>query len=310
MTELIPILFLIFVIVACVFLFKARKLHNNVMNCFVGTLGSGKTYMAVNRALKAYRKQRRHYRWYKRLGIFGGIYAYFVKGAKYPPTLYSNIPIIIGRKKGKPIYSEVLKKEHILKLEILPERCVVVIDELGAIASQWEYNNPYVMENITFFIRMFRQFTDGCMFVTDQDDSEFVKTIRCRLGVIYYLYDFHRWLGITPFFQVNCVPLLCVGEDRQQETTTIQEAPTDYFAGFLPYKWMKRFSRYDTRCYSVLYTGKATRDKEAWDSPKCNYLIDVSASYETSKKYKTSKEEFKDYLFEKRKDEIENAHSK
>lgn len=286
------ILLLVFSVISCFFLFKSKKIHNTTLSCFVGSLGSGKTYMAVRMALKAYKKQRRNHFFYK-ICPFKSFFRKAVKGSEYPATLYSNFPIQI--KKGK--YSNVLKREHLLKLEYLPQRCVVVVDELGAVASQWDYNNPYVLENLTFMIRMFRQFTDGTLIVTDQDESEFVKTIRCRLGTIYYLSNFRRWLFFSPFFKVDVVPILGVTDENALETVKVSEA-SDYFAGFLPYRWLPLCHHYDSRAYSVLYSGKAFRNLDKWQSLKCPYLIDIAVSKSVSRDYTQNRELYRKYLFE------------
>lgn len=51
------------------------------------------------------------------------------------PVLISNIPIF----KGKRIISYELKPEHLLGVERLPEKCVVLIDEVSLWLSQMDY---------------------------------------------------------------------------------------------------------------------------------------------------------------------------
>lgn len=256
---------------------------------FVGTLGSGKTYLAVRYAKKAYKKQETRYTIYK-------IFSWLPKSDKlfgdwkYPPTLYSNIPIRIGIK----TLSTPLTKEMLLQRGILPEKCVVLIDEIGAIASQWEFDNPYVQEQLEKFIRFFRHWLDGRMFVTDQVATNIVKPIRSRLGMIYSLHDFHRYGILLPFYKVTAIPMLLVEDNNNIVTTT--ELDENYFFGFLPY--LKKHGAYNSRCYKPIYRSCAVRKIDHFDeSLYTKYLIDISVSKAIQKDYQANKEKYKEYLY-------------
>lgn len=278
---------------------------------FTGTLGSGKTYLAVQKALKAYRSQK-----FKN-AIFRCFFR--IKLKKLCPkdwgikaTLYSNMPIVLSKKKLKGnnipvllpnmkiigkylfVFSEVLKKEYLLERGHLPEKCVVVIDEIGAFASQWDYDNPLVCEQLEKFIRFFRHWLDGKMIVTDQVADNIVKPIRSRLGTIYNLQNFRRWLGLMPFYKIDTIPLLTM-----EDNTVIQsesEYCSLYFFGFLPYQ-KKKHKKYETRCYKPLYSQSALRTISNFESLYCRYLIDLSVSNEIKKDYKNNKDKYKEYLY-------------
>lgn len=271
---------------------------------WVGTLGSGKTYLAVRYGKKAYRKQETRYFIYKMFKWLPKSDKIF-KDWKYPPTLYSNIPIRINKK----TLSTPLTKEMLLERGILPEKCVVVIDEIGAIASQWEFDNPYVQEQLEKFVRFFRHWLDGRMFVTDQVATNIVKPIRSRLGMIYGLHDFHRYGAVLPFYKVTAIPMLLVEDNNNIMTTT--ELDENYFFGFLPY--LKKHGSYNSRCYKPIYRGCAVRKIDHFDdSLYTKYLIDISVSKAIQKDYQNNKEKYKEYLYRdiKTSDEVEKDDDK
>lgn len=271
------IVFLIIVAVVMFFFlwqaFHAKRMTKNTVLCFTGGLGTGKTYCAVQKAVGFYRRQRLRYRlrWIP------------IVGSKHPPHIYSNIPIKLGRNK----YSEVLSLEHIIMTERLPEKSIVLIDEIGQFANQYEYDNPYVMAYLQEFIRFFRHYIDGRLVLTDQASDNIVKPIRLRINIIYNLNDFHRMWLFLPFFKVSVDELACVEDSVQNVNIMDQERKDEYFFGFLPYRWMKS-KKYDSRCYSIMYMAKKLFTAPArWRKDlKTNYLINIDASEEARKDWK------------------------
>lgn len=276
---------------------RAMRIPKQSIVAFVGTLGSGKTYIAVIKALSAYRLQNMKNKIYKIFASLPKAKKVF-KSWQYSATFYSNIPIKIGKNKdGSPKLCEVLTKEHLLERGLLPEKCVVLIDEIGALASQWDFDNPYVLENLEKTIRFFRHWTDGKMYVTDQVATNIVKPIRSRLGMIYNLHDFRRWLGFTPFFKVTVVPLLLVEDSASNTIESNTELEEYYFFGSLPY--LRSRNRYQTRCYKPIYRTSALRKiKKFNDDLYTRYLIDISVSKAVSKDYQQNKEKYKEYIYE------------
>ena len=295
------------VVIVCAVLwqtFRAEKQPPDMLVAYTGTIKTGKTMMAVKGATAAYRRQnlKHKLRWLP-------FFKFFFPEAKNPAVLYSNIPIYINTKslllpwtwfKRKPmkLISQPLKKEHLIMLEVLPEYATVVIDEIGKFLSQWEYDNPEVMEQVESLFKFFGHFVAGRIFLTEQTIEAIVKTIRARLGRAYYLYGFHRFLKISPFFKVNCIPIIMMDADK---SATVAEVEVDdkYFFGGLPYKWQKK-KTYDPRCYSPLYTEDAVKKIEAFDGYKTKYLIDLSVNETIRKDYKLNKQKYKDYLYDKK----------
>lgn len=274
--------------------FRQEKLSHNTVIGFVGTMGSGKTYLATREAVAAYRRVRLIHIFSKYLFLP----RFFFPTWKRKPTMYSNIPVKISYF-GKRKYCRVLLKEHIMREKLLPEGAVVVIDEIGQIASQWDYENPIVREQLADFVRFYRHWIDGRMFVTDQSSDNIVKAVRCRLGLIYHLNDFHRWMILTPFFKVDVTPLMMV-EDSQKEVN-VEMDDRSYFFGIMHYRWFQKLfklKRYDSRCYSEIYRQGATREPMSYDdSMKTRYLIDISVSQAVSKDYKANRARYRDALY-------------
>lgn len=287
------IILLVLTIIILVQYFKQEKLSNNTVIAYVGTMGSGKTYRAVASARSAYKKQKIKYLISKLLPPIGWLNPTW----KYKPSLYSNIPIKY-KWFGKEKYSRVLTKEHLINRKQLPQGAILVIDEIGQFASQWDYDNPYVKENFADFVRFFRHWVNGKMFVTDQSSDNIVKAVRSRLGLIYHLNNFRRWC-MLPFYKVDVTPLLMV-EDSKQELT-VQMDKRSYFFGILHYRPVQKLlklDKYNSRCYSRIYKEGATRQAIPFDnSLKTRYLIDISVSKAVSKDYKENREIYKNALY-------------
>ena len=282
---------------------RSEKQPPDMLVAYTGTIKTGKTMMAVKGAVKAYRRQnlKHKLRWLP-------FFTYFFPEAKNPAEMYANIPIFVNTKsiflpwtwfKRKPmkIISKPLKKEHLLMLEVLPEYSIVVIDEIGKFLSQWEFDNPEVMEQVESLFKFFGHFVAGRIFITEQTIEAIVKPIRARLGRAYYLYGFHRFGIILPLFKVNCIPIIMMDADKSATTMEV-EKDESYFFGGLPYKFQKKKS-YDPRCYSELYTEDAVKKIDKFEGYKTRYLIDLSVNETIRKDYRNNKQKYKDYMYDK-----------
>lgn len=282
---------------ACVMVIKqligAEKLSEDTLICFTGTMGSGKTYLAVSTALREYSKLMRSYRLAKN-PVFGWFYRLIYPGSDVKPHLFSNIPILIRRNlfnRKKDVYSEVLTGDHLIMRDHIPPRSVVVIDEVSITMNQYEFNNPLIMENVSMLFRFSRQWEIAKLILTDQSLS-IVKPVRERIAVAYMLTDFHRYM-MLPFYKVTVVPLLMVADDA---ANTVQSFDR-YFFGVLPYKWWQRIFRsrtYDTKCFSPIYhEGWQTAAPARFDSLKTRYVIDITAEPEDEALYRCKKKKYR-----------------
>jgi len=275
---------------------RSKKFPQDTVICLTGGLGTGKTLIAVDRAIKEYRK--RLFMW--RLGIYNKRKGFKVVKRAEMPKLYSNIPILLKRpvyisKKVIPYreyFSEVLTYEHILLLDRIPEYSVVLIDEVGQVADQYQYDNPFIMQNLQKFIRYFRHFIDGRLILTDQSSSNIVVAIRRRINKIYNLHDFRRnWF----FFYKVKVQELFITEDIMATSEQNIHKEYEYFYGVLPLKWLRflditrlwTYKKYDSRCYSIMYDDvKQKLNERQHEDYKTDYVIDIPNNNEMRKEFK------------------------
>lgn len=281
------IIIIILAVVALWFILRQKKLTKNTVLCFTGGLGSGKTFMAVRSAIKYYKMQNFLYA-LSRIPLLGSL----LLGKRFKCNIYSNIPILLKRRRKSKgnLYSYVLKKEHITLQERLPENACVVMDEIGQFASQYEHDNPYIMEYLQEFVRFYRHYINGRLIITDQCSANIVVPIRRRIATIYNVSNFHRALLILPFYVIE-VQDLTVTEESIQNTNVLDiDTKKEYFFGFLPWRWLSRLlklGRYDSRCYSIMYMSEKSHiAPEKWDKLKTNYLIDIVATGTEKQAYK------------------------
>ena len=296
MFYIVLIVFSIYFVVTTLILFIFRKkVPKDTVVAFTGGLGSGKTLIGVSQSVKSYRR----YLLLWRLGQLKDR-----DGKKVPiPLFYSNIPVKIkipfyARKyfkgqliKKKFVFAEKLKYEHILTVERVREYSVVFIDELGQFADQYSYDNPFVVVYLQSFIRFFRHFIDGRMFITDQSSSNVVVQIRRRLNVIYNLSEFRR---VNFWFYKVKVDQMLITEDIM----TIKESNQDdeqYFAGYVPFKFFRfldftrlfTYKKYVSRVYAPLYDNVlSSLDNETFGEYYTKYLIDIPKNEQLKKDYK------------------------
>lgn len=287
------VVFLVCGIATIVILFRSKPFALNTIVCITGAPGSGKTLTATQLAIRAYRKQR--FLYFLNRITFGAV-ALFSPRAAHSPHLFSNIPVCIGWKKGKPIFAEPLKTEHILLLEQLPEYSVCFIDEIGSFCGQWEFDNPYVQTNVQLFVRFYRHFigTERAGLIMTEQSSDFIaKSIRDRVGMFVHMVETRRAWKILPVLRSRYVELLSVEGTSSSVVNNAKSLP--YFAQLVPYRWMpQRRKIYESRCYKYLYRMKAIRDIDAFKDFYTRYLIDISCDESLRKNYMKHKRAYLD----------------
>ena len=200
---------------------------------FTGGLGSGKSFLSVDIAIKLLRRKRREVRW-KNL--------FRKKGEKLPlPMLYASIPVQISKKESAVILTE----KHLTLQEKLVQGSVCFIDEIGSFCSQFDYKakNSDVFDE---FIRFYRHYTkNGFIVCNDQCSENIVLQVRRRLNTVYNLMGFRKWFGL--FYTVKVRNISVSEEIKTIEEQDTEDNMTTLF-GFLPLH-----KRYDTHCYAPRY---------------------------------------------------------
>ena len=231
MFEIVMIGLLVFVLWR---IFTSYRLNTyDTVVAFTGGLGSGKSFLSVDIAIKLLKRKRREV-WLKNL--------FNKKGEKLPrPLLYTSIPVSISKKENAVILTE----KHLLLQEKLVPRSVCFIDEIGSFCSQFDFKakNADVFDE---FVRFFRHYTkNGYIVCNDQCSENIVLQVRRRLNTVYNLMGFRKWFGFIYTVKVRNISV-------SEEIKTIEEQDTEdnmtTLIGFLP--WRKR---YDTHCYSPRY---------------------------------------------------------
>lgn len=265
------IVFVLLVLLACYITYRVvryRLKHKvDTITAYTGGLGAGKTLYSVNDAIKRINKQ--VFKYYH-LENFKN---YFRKHKKEVerPILLSNIPICINKKKQR--YSVQLTKEHLLLQERIPLHSVVMLDEIGAFASQFDFKEQNVIKVFDEFIRFYRHYTQGGYIIVNDQCSENINlVIRRRLNIVHNL--------------SNCLVLLkkfCFVYDRQitisEEIKTIDVADVDSQSvdtqdnKRLCFRILRK-NAYDTYCYKERYYRVPKKDNmHQWKSLLTNDLL-------------------------------------
>lgn len=247
------ILILVLIVVA-IFLIVTYTIKYDTIIAFTGGLGSGKSFLSCKYAIKLLRKNR----------FKVWLYNLFHRKNKRPrPLLYSSIPVKIS---GKEWANELLP-EHCLLTQSVVERSIVFIDEVGAFASQFDFNLPNVRDNFNEFVRLFRHYTKGGYLVVNDQCSENINLyIRRRINTVYNLMRFKVWFKLVWTVRVRNISI-------SEEIKTVEEEDTEdnttLMIGLMPL-----FKRYDTYCYSDKYKTVPKKDERQFAKYKRNHLLE------------------------------------
>ncbi len=232
-------MFEIILIAVCIFIIwrilTSYRLNTyDTIVAFTGGLGSGKSFLSVDMAIRLLRRKRREV-WWKNL--------FRKKGSgKLPrPLLYSSIPVRVSKKENAVILNE----NHLTLQEKLAEGSVCFIDEIGSFCSQFDYKvkNADIFDE---FIRFYRHYTkNGFIVCNDQCSENIVLQVRRRINTVYNLMGFRKWFGL--FYTVKVRNISVSEEIKTIEEQDTEDNMTTLF-GFMPW-----FRRYDTHCYSPRY---------------------------------------------------------
>ena len=261
------------------FILKPYFIKYDTIICFTGGLGSGKSFNSSNVAVNLLKRMR------FKIWIYNHL-PWNRKRKKERPQLYSNIPVRIGFFEN----ARVLKDEHLLLQERLPEKSIVYIDEIDQFANQLEFRNPNLARlkdgsggAFDEFCRFFRHYTKGgYLVINTQCSDNIVLNVRRRFNTFFNLFHFRAW-GI-PLIWPNIIYSCKIRNmSLSEDVKVIEEGNTEdnmrNLIGFFPL-----FRRYDTYCYSERYA--TVPDRQGclrWHRMKLNEMIVCPATVKHAK---------------------------
>lgn len=324
MNSIVIVILIILCIIALVFIVKhSLKAKEDTITCYTGGLGSGKTFLTALKAILRYAKNLARYKWCWLIFHIKNFFRRKENKKKWThekPILVSNFPIGIKkikedapwyirfihwfspkhRRKQKYLMSYNLKIEHLLLQERLPLGSVVVIDEVGSVASQYDFSKHNVKEVMDEFFRFFRHYVSNpelkiqsYLYVNDQCSENIVLNVRRRINIIHNLSNFKLLFGhIAIYFQrqINISEEIKTIDTKQEA----QEGDTQDNAN-LTFKFIWHKPKYDTYCYHDRYMnvpkGRLTRFKKYRKDDLLKTPFDKAYVPKTNKEKKQRKED-------------------
>lgn len=287
--DIFVIIAIIFFVVFVINVLGQKHIRNNTLIAFTGAPGQLKSFLMVKNAIK-------HYKKINFLIFLQKILPFKIieYDKEHPPLLISNIPIYIGRKYwlfGAKKWATVLQYEHLILEARIPPQSTIAFDELGDVASQFDYDSPFVMQFLQELVRFIRHYLlgSGKFIVTDQSSMNFAVQIKRRIGQVFNLINFRRWWIFFYKVEVNEV---MVFEDMMTVEQTTEVGSRDYFFGLLPFKyltWLNKIllykKHYDSLCYSENYKAEY-KEETTYTEYKKRDFISLPNTADMRKQYK------------------------
>ncbi len=261
---------------------------------FTGGLGTGKSFLSVETAVRELRKNRARTKWYN---------FFHSKKKRQPlPEMYSSIPVRYKLKLFKWTYANVLKVEHLTLQEKIIPGSIVFLDEIDVFCNQFGLANPNIIdmankkdiqnrkllaekdiklpdtglvdEEIRLFRHLFSNHTTGVeakLVTNSQATSNIATIIRRRMNTVFVLSTFRKW-GI-PFicpkliYTVKCRNITITDEISNTSEGNAEDN-TRTIIGFMPFRKM-----YDTHCYRHRADTIPESEPIKWDKLTTNRLI-------------------------------------
>lgn len=277
---------------------KSFKIKRECVILFTGTMGSGKSLLGVRQTLA-----NRNYQDLKRMlsnaavilnpgRVFANLFRkkknrkplHKINRAK--PLVFSNIPI--RSKYYRPLTSEML-----LKKEALPENCCIFCDEFGStIASQYDWEDVVVREELTAFFRYCRHWLNALIVITDQTSSSIPKMVRERVSGEYHLSKFRKWAYF--FYKIDVYPVLHITDDTTNTIDTTEPESVPYLFGFLGKP------KYNSRCFVETYQKGfvySAEENEVEDPLNSRLLLDATGTPDQIQAFKRDKKAAKQEIY-------------
>lgn len=222
----------IFVIVTLVFVSKKLK-RLKVDNVFFisGGVKTGKSFLSVAIAIRQYRKNL--LKWY----LTNWLFKIFKKGAE-KPMLYSNIPL-------RHVRHNALTLDIIKRKVRIPNRSVVLIDEISLLADSMLYKDKKINDELMCFIKLFGHYThNGTLVTNSQAIADCHYSVKRCLSHYLYINSRTKFPFVTKF---NVRELIY--SDDGSANNNFDE---DVEKSMLNVWFLNRYYKYyDSCCYSI-----------------------------------------------------------
>lgn len=264
------VLWIALVVIGIIVFIKVKPyfIKYDTICAYTGGLGTGKSFMSVEAAVRELKKNRLR-TWFYNLKER-------IRHPKNPclllkPLLYSSIPIRISRKE----MSVVLTADMLTLQEGFVKGSVVFIDEIDVWANQFSFANHNIIEmsnkkdikakregapeadyDSGLFdeeIRLFRHYYSSpaceCKLVCNsQATSNIVTVIRRRMNTVFVLSTFRKYklplIGLFLIPYTVKVRNITITDEITNTAENNAEDNCSTFVGIMP-----AFKRYDTHCY-------------------------------------------------------------
>lgn len=252
----------IIVIIAVVLLWlwlKPYIISYDTVLLFTGGLGSGKSLLSSEYALKLLRKNRFKVWWHN-------IKPWNWRAGKRweKPLLYSSIPFRVSRRE----WAIKLTPDHLLLQRHIVPRSVCYLDELDSFANQFDFKLDNILNGFNEYCRLFRHYTRGGYLVTNTQASDnCVLQIRRRINTCLNLMHFKKWFFI--FYTVKIRNISLSEEIKTVEDENKEDSMSTKF-GILPIFC----KHYDTYCYSDRYDTVPYETEQQYRRLKTNVLLE------------------------------------
>lgn len=227
---MIYIVILLFLLFLVFILIKTKFFKTGCVTMINGAPKTGKSSLAVNRAIKEYKKSLWKYRFKKYL---------LFNWKREKPLLYSNIPLTCS-------YVEVT--EEMLRRQVRLRYCsIMYLSEMSLIADSMSFKDGLLNEQLQLFIKLFGHETLGGKLIIDtqsiEDNHYAVK--RCTDKYLYI----HRCIKFIPFILILKVREMVYSSDNQHAVNVFNEDIEESMKTIVILKSV--WKKFDAYCYSI-----------------------------------------------------------
>lgn len=271
---MIWIILIALLIVVMIILNKCKFFKCGCVTMITGAPKTGKSTLALNRALKEYKKALNKWRFKK----------YILKKDIEKPFLYSNIPLTC---EYVPISKEFIQREERPALN-----SVAYVGEVSLVADSLLINDMLLNEQLQLLMKLFGHSCNGKIIFDTQSTGDLHHCMKKVLDKHLYIYKCITWI---PFVIVMKVREMAYSYDNQGAMNVFNEDIEESMKTLIISKSI--WKKFDYRCYSVFTDSKPLTKNIL---PKCKDRYLKQPTPITFRKFKTLKIE------EKESEKIEN----